>query len=153
MAYNPTTWQTGDTITATAMNKIENGIANAGGVFIAEITSPQNVGDIASGDTLDKTFAEINDALASGIPAYVKRTHDSSEPYAFSSAMYPILGIFKYDTQYRVYVSCTCQIYFGGTYTLSKPTTVIFTANSTTDYPTASYCITVNDSATTDEWQ
>ena len=31
MAYNPTTWQTGDTITATAMNKIENGIANAGG--------------------------------------------------------------------------------------------------------------------------
>lgn len=31
MAYNPTTWTTGDTITATAMNKIENGIANAGG--------------------------------------------------------------------------------------------------------------------------
>ena len=31
MAYNPTTWNTGDTITATAMNKIENGIANAGG--------------------------------------------------------------------------------------------------------------------------
>lgn len=31
MAYTPTTWQTGDTITATAMNKIENGIANAGG--------------------------------------------------------------------------------------------------------------------------
>ena len=31
MAYTPTTWNTGDTITATAMNKIENGIANAGG--------------------------------------------------------------------------------------------------------------------------
>ena len=29
MAYTPTTWTTGDTITATAMNKIENGIASA----------------------------------------------------------------------------------------------------------------------------
>lgn len=31
MSYNPTTWTTGDTITASAMNKIEQGIANAGG--------------------------------------------------------------------------------------------------------------------------
>ena len=31
MSYTPTTWQTGDTITATALNKMENGIANAGG--------------------------------------------------------------------------------------------------------------------------
>ena len=30
MSYTPTTWTTGDTITATAMNKIENGIADAG---------------------------------------------------------------------------------------------------------------------------
>lgn len=33
MAYTPTTWTTGDTITATAMNKIENGIAGAGGGY------------------------------------------------------------------------------------------------------------------------
>ena len=31
MSYTPKTWQTGDTITATAMNNIEQGIANAGG--------------------------------------------------------------------------------------------------------------------------
>lgn len=31
MSYTPTTWNTGDTITASALNKIENGIANAGG--------------------------------------------------------------------------------------------------------------------------
>ena len=30
MSYTPTNWSTGDTITASAMNKIENGIANAG---------------------------------------------------------------------------------------------------------------------------
>lgn len=32
MSYTPTTWTTGDTITATALNKIENGVANAGSV-------------------------------------------------------------------------------------------------------------------------
>ena len=31
MSYTPTTWTTGDTITASALNKIEQGIANAGG--------------------------------------------------------------------------------------------------------------------------
>lgn len=31
MGYTPTTWNTGDTITASALNKIENGVANAGG--------------------------------------------------------------------------------------------------------------------------
>lgn len=31
MAYTPTTWVTGDTVTATKMNKLEQGVANAGG--------------------------------------------------------------------------------------------------------------------------
>ena len=34
MSYTPTTWTTGDTITATKLNKIEQGIANAGGALI-----------------------------------------------------------------------------------------------------------------------
>lgn len=33
MSYTPTTWTTGDTITASALNKIENGISNAGGEY------------------------------------------------------------------------------------------------------------------------
>ena len=31
MAYTPTQWNTGDDVTATKLNKMENGIANAGG--------------------------------------------------------------------------------------------------------------------------
>lgn len=31
MAYTPTTWVTGDTVTATKLNKLEQGVANAGG--------------------------------------------------------------------------------------------------------------------------
>ena len=38
MAYTPTTWATGDTITATKLNKLEQGVANAGGGFDGIIT-------------------------------------------------------------------------------------------------------------------
>lgn len=31
MAYTPTNWVTGDTVTATKLNKLEQGVANAGG--------------------------------------------------------------------------------------------------------------------------
>ena len=31
MAYTPTQWVTGDTVTATKLNKLEQGVANAGG--------------------------------------------------------------------------------------------------------------------------
>ena len=31
MAYQPTNWQCGDTITAEKLNKLEQGVANAGG--------------------------------------------------------------------------------------------------------------------------
>lgn len=57
MSYTPTSWSTGDTITASALNKIENGIANAGDIFF----------DIANEDgTLDKTWNEILTASSAG---------------------------------------------------------------------------------------
>ena len=60
MAYTPTTWATGDTITATKLNNMEQGIANAGGAVIVGYT-------FSSGTiTLDKTWQEINDGMAAG---------------------------------------------------------------------------------------
>lgn len=41
MSYTPTTWTTGDTITATALNKIENGIADAGSGYDLVIKADQ----------------------------------------------------------------------------------------------------------------
>lgn len=38
MSYTPTTWTTGDTITASAMNKIENGIAGAGNNVVVQFS-------------------------------------------------------------------------------------------------------------------
>ncbi len=56
MSYTPTTWTTGDTITASAMNKIENGIAGTGGYDL--VIAINNRGNsetctIVSGDILD----------------------------------------------------------------------------------------------------
>lgn len=56
MSYTPTTWTTGDTITATKLNKIEQGIADAGGGgydLVIEYDVPTATATIASGDILD----------------------------------------------------------------------------------------------------
>ena len=59
MSYTPTTWTTGDTITATKLNKMEQGIASAG--------SGDILFDIGVEDgTLDKTWTEILTALSAG---------------------------------------------------------------------------------------
>ena len=60
MAYTPTEWSTGDTITAALLNKMENGIAagGGGGAQLLDITDTDG--------TLDKTWTEILDALSDG---------------------------------------------------------------------------------------
>lgn len=53
MNYEPTNWKDGDLVTSTKLNKIEQGIAEAG-VLVVGI-------DLKTG-TLDKTWQEIHDA-------------------------------------------------------------------------------------------
>lgn len=70
MSYTPTTWNTGDTITASALNKIENGIANAGGgggLVDAVVWFPNStVGWQINGD-----FASALQKAQDGIPVVV----------------------------------------------------------------------------------
>lgn len=56
MSYTPTVWANGDTITATKLNKIENGIADAGGGGGGVLVVTDTNG------TLDATWQEIHDA-------------------------------------------------------------------------------------------
>lgn len=62
MSYTPTEWQTGDTITAEKLNKMENGIQNANNPFIVTLTPTAQ--DFSG--TMDKTVAEINAAYEAG---------------------------------------------------------------------------------------
>ena len=61
MSYSPTTWSTGDTITASAMNKIENGIANAGSVATVMINF--NDGGIGGSVFYLVGYAKYNNTL------------------------------------------------------------------------------------------
>lgn len=59
MSYTPTTWTTGDTITATKLNKIEQGIADAGGGVSGLVTD--------TSDTLDKSYNDIDAMITAGV--------------------------------------------------------------------------------------
>lgn len=55
MSYTPKTWHTGDTVSASDLNHLEQGVADAGGGGILVITDTDG--------TLDKTWREISDAI------------------------------------------------------------------------------------------
>lgn len=63
MSYTPTTWTTGDTITATKLNKIEQGIADAGGGVSGLV--------VDTADTLDKTYNEIMGMVSAGVLPFI----------------------------------------------------------------------------------
>lgn len=58
MSYTPTNWKSGDVVTSTKLNKLEQGVANAGGGGSALVVTL----NVAEG-TLDKTWEEIYEAF------------------------------------------------------------------------------------------
>lgn len=73
MSYTPTTWTTGDTITATALNKIEQGIAGAGGGgwdAIIHLEHSNNSGDDSAANLtvsiVSGTFADLSAKMSDG---------------------------------------------------------------------------------------
>ena len=60
MSYTPTEWSTGDTITAALLNKMENGIAGAGGGYDAVIRLTH------SNDSGEDTPANLTPSIESG---------------------------------------------------------------------------------------
>lgn len=57
MSYTPTVWATGDVVTAEKLNKLEQGVASAGGGSGGGVMIVNDVNG-----TLDKTWQEIYDA-------------------------------------------------------------------------------------------
>lgn len=56
MAYEPTTWKSGDVVTSAKLNKLEKGVEDAGGVFVVGFSDEEEY-------VLDKTWTEIRDAM------------------------------------------------------------------------------------------
>lgn len=83
MAYTPTEWKCGDVVTAEALNKIEQGIANSGGggalvvhVVVSNNPDPEGIDMIY---TYDKTGAEIIEALQSHKSVVFHQTFDGDD--------------------------------------------------------------------------
>ena len=139
MSYSPTTWSTGDTITASAMNKIENGIANAGGALICTVAYNDDLNAMA----LNKTVQEIYDATISGTPVYAKYTYGTlgasgTGTYTSSTYLAPVTRIYGYGyTQnIRICVSKPNEIgAFNNNEYMHSPAVAIFSATSMNDYP------------------
>lgn len=112
MSYTPTTWAAGDTVTAAKLNKLEQGVA-AGGVLVVHIDEEYT--------TLDKTWQEIHDALAQGIPCVTVFTENNDV-----------------EQGQIVFVSASAGIYY--VYALSvqgtTPVALNWTATSAGGYPT-----------------
>jgi len=73
MAYTPTEWKSGDVITSSKLNKLENGVAASGGggsVVVLHVNESEQ---------LDKTFSEVVESAQTGIvclPFYYDGTYE-----------------------------------------------------------------------------
>ena len=79
MSYTPTTWQSGDIVTAEKLNKLEQGLADIGGGDPFVITVTPTAQDLSG--TMDKTPAQILEAYESGKEIKIKvpsSAHDFS---------------------------------------------------------------------------
>lgn len=107
MSYTPTTWQTGDTITAEKLNNMESGIENANEPFIVTCTpTSQNYSGV-----MDKTVAEINEAYEAGRKIYF-RVLTGANTYAEvlcaiavkDTALYPSYGGYTIDLNNNLFI-------------------------------------------------
>ena len=112
MSYTPTTWETGDTITAVKLNKIEGACVNANCVFVTATYDSDVM-------TLPITVREVKTVVESGCMLCVFwDTSDSEE--------------FLYQIEYlrSIYSS-------DGEYTLTFTGNLNLTADSLDGYPTS----------------
>lgn len=148
MAYSPTTWTTGDTISASALNKIEQGIADTGGGAGGLVV---NVSYISGTFTMDATYAEIYEAMKAGTPCFMCYTgsayappYDIDSAYAHKVVLAEISMCYKYDNTYRVYVLVNSPSDVSSIGYLATPGAYVFQASGSESYPTFLRTVHVN---------
>ncbi len=72
MSYEPTNWKAGDVVTSAKLNKLEQGVANAGGGDIVVLTANTETGGIG------KSYNDLLAYYNAGKIVRLKREYDSS---------------------------------------------------------------------------
>ena len=141
MAYTPTTWTTGDTITASAMNKIENGIAGAGSAMIVDSVN----------NTLNKTVQEIYDALEGGMLVYLRYYYGDVEvqDYVAYRHLAPITMVYRYSTGDPAYRVAAISASNNNNFDKMTPSVATFGAEAIDEYPVLLYWVAGTQSSVT----
>ena len=102
MSYTPTQWSAGDTVTSAKLNKMEQGIANAGGanILVAHISISNSDPAPKIIPTLDKTVGEILNA--DFIFVRMQRENETTHSYIYS---------ITYDEGYRLIMDDGTNLY------------------------------------------
>lgn len=116
MSYTPTTWQSGDVITSTKLNKLEQGVA--GNILIVDII---NVGWLQT----DKTYGQIYDALNNGVPVYVRCSRHPNEN-DYDDGFFQVKSVYRYYDSYRMMCDWISVNYAGPVY---RPCVAVFEAD------------------------
>ena len=124
MSYEPTVWVTGDVVTATKMNKIEQGISeNSGDGSTGLIV---NMEEDNGAYILDERFSTIADCIESGGMVYIHGTQTAEESTEIDFYA-PVLTLL--DSESGIYA---IEIYV---YSMENYS---FAAATREDYPTTS---------------
>ena len=153
MGYTPTTWATGDTITSTKLNKMEQGIANSVMIVNTNGHNTNGAGGFDIGETLDATFAQIYEALAAGIPVYIRRKIETNGPatdYDCCASLFSVLSAHKYSDLYRVCATGVCFWSDSSRSYLGQSAIATFVASSPSAYPVATS--NVRAASALDDW-
>lgn len=133
MAYTRTTWSTGDTITATKLNNIEQGIVNldnasgggGGGSSSSEllVTVTKSTSGGSTTYTMDKTYAEIYNAFTAGTHVYVQYNSGDGQTISgngnYTKNRGQVVTIYKYLSTYRIGVATSTPGTAAGDSTIS----------------------------------
>ena len=115
MSYTPTTWETGDVITAEKLNKIEGACVKANCVMLEATTEDYDAW------ALPKTFAEIKTLIDNGCFVVILRDYTNAPDS-------------EYDISYSL--DAICGVTAGsGTYSLVTMLDTTYNASSEDGYP------------------
>lgn len=94
MSYEKQTWATGDIVTSSKLNHMEDGIAGAGGggpLIVNIVKAPDEVNNM-----LDKTWTEIHDALlTTGVVVLQRESDEGSDAITVN-----VLSQVIYDSEF-----------------------------------------------------
>lgn len=100
MAYEPTQWRSGDTITSERLNKMEQGIAGSGDVYVLHTTETVTPAETEGGEET-YTFSSV-ELREDGLPMWIIIDNVSSDDGTTRAS---VNGLTEYDDEAFYYES------------------------------------------------